>query len=314
MSQRISRLEQQRRDERQVGVTSCQTSIDILSQRSSQHEKESEDERQQAPIGQQHPAAGGRAQRRNEGAGDDRGREGSGKSGEWKLSEQERQAEDRTLPLRTRLRQARNGSFREKSHLWAPKEDSMLQSVAQQVTHTPTPRPTPTPTPTPTPRPRTPRPASEPHPRSTLRRMARPWFLKAIEMQRKLKFSLETTRQQSPPRPPSQLASALKRPLLLSHSQQLKRHGARDAETAVLPALEYCQREIQVPRGRGVGNGAAAQDWSSMVQEERGYVRRDGGRRGGGVGSDVFVHRLQACDGPSLAVSKGHSSGPPQGQ
>jgi hypothetical protein len=123
--------------------------------------------------------------------------------------------------------------------------------------------------------------------------MARPWFLKdGIEMQRKLELSLETTRQQSLPRRPSQLASALERPLLLSHSQQLKRHGGRDAQTAVQPALEYYQREIHVSGGRGVGNGAAAEDKSSMVQEERGYVRREGGGRGGGVGVDGHLQTL----------------------
>ena len=66
----------------------------------------------------------------------------------------------------------------------------------------------------------------------------------------------------------------------------LKRHGGRDAETAVQTALEYCQREIHVPGCRGLGNGAAAEDGSNMVQEERGYFRREGGGRGGGVGVD----------------------------
>jgi hypothetical protein len=110
--------------------------------------------------------------------------------------------------------------------------------------------------------------------------------------QESVKYVTSATRQQSPPRRPSQLASALKRPLLLSHSQQLKRHGGRDAETAVQTALEYCQREIHVPGCRGLGNGAAAEDGSNMVQEERGYFRREGGGRGGGVGVDGHLQTL----------------------
>jgi voltage-gated sodium channel len=86
LSERFSQFEKEHEAERQTGSSACQTSIrvDILSQRFSEYEKVREAERQQAQPGKQLPDAC-QAWTGNARAGDDREREvGSGRSGEEK--------------------------------------------------------------------------------------------------------------------------------------------------------------------------------------------------------------------------------------
>ena len=304
MSQRISRLEQQRQDERQV-VPSRQTSIDILSQRSSQYEKEGEDEIQQAPTGHQRPAVGRRPQYGNAGEGDERrpaseprprssSRRMAGlevANADGKIAFEQRRLESslqQTVPkaqmvswdpmmaipplLYTSMPDPsekepvfsggapRHGSVTSRSlpSSVGSKKDRMSLQWESLLTDFELPSQDT----------RAMRHAQGESVRSgkLLGQHSLPNLLQAgwgrAEMhhdaklehgssnpkprapnQEVVKFVTSPTRQQSSPPRPSQLASALERPLLLSHSQQLKRHGGRDAETALHPALEYCRRD-----------------------------------------------------------------------
>jgi voltage-gated sodium channel len=382
LSERFSRFEKEREAERQTNSSAWQTSIrvDILSQRFSEYEKEREAERQQAQPGKQLPDAFGQARTGNARAGDDRQREGgSGKSGGEKEQapavspgrsfpfranaahrqvtqrqsqtppSSEQEVEAKTPKNLSSLRQKpSNGSFREKSHLWASTGDSpvpMAVSASVGAIHVVPggqgmsslignygsgggvmqdymaagpcaeyfgngedrdskvslgPRGVPL-------DPRMVEPSDVGH-------VLPPMGSKGVggspdntdspgacvitrnRWQRggwgrdRMHHDAEHDSSHPPPfvhsYPPkrqipqigrgylqlrrSQTASSLTRPILLSHSQQLKRQGGQDAEAAGRPALEYVLRDIiHVPEGRGVGSGTAAEAGSNMVPEER---------------------------------------------